>query len=83
MKNTTTTGTLTLFSVRADYWGCEYGSLYTVAANDADEASDLVRAYITRIFASHGEDMQVTIEEVDAIGTLIDAEPKVLDSFAT
>ena len=33
---------LTLFSIRADYSGCEYGSRLIVAANDAAAAKSIV-----------------------------------------
>ena len=33
---------LTLFSIRADYSGCEYGARLIVAANDAAEAKSIV-----------------------------------------
>ncbi len=35
--------TLTLFSIRADYRGCEYGCLFIVAADGAFSATELVR----------------------------------------
>jgi len=78
MKNDTTTGTLTLFSVRADYIGCEYGSLYIVSAKDEDEAIALVQKLTPRW---HDEPM--TIDEIVPIGVLLDAKPEVLDSFTT
>jgi len=41
MEGNTTNPVLTLFSVRADYVGCEYGSRLIVAANDAAEAKSI------------------------------------------
>lgn len=69
---------MTLFTVAAHYTGCEYGSLFIVAAKDASEAKDLVRAWLGRI-----ED--VTIEQCDPIGTADSRfnEPQVVDGFAT
>ena len=78
MENDTTTTVLTIFSVRADYTGCEYGSLFIVAAKDASEAEDLVRARFDWT-------MDVTIEQCDPIGTADSRfdDPQVVDGFAT
>lgn len=67
---------LDLFSVRADYVGCEYGSLFIVAANDAAEAEDIVRAQM--------DWTDVKIESCHKIGTsdMYD-DPMVVDQFAT
>jgi len=71
---------LTLFSVRADFRGCEYGCLYIVATDGAFTATELVRD-------SHqtGEyDREVKIDSCEPIGTttLYDA-PRVVDNFTT
>jgi len=67
---------LTLFSVRADFMGCEYGSLFIVAANCEATARALVLADIDRRTA--------VIESCHPIGTtdLFD-EAQVVDQFAT
>jgi len=69
---------LTLFSVRADYMGCEYGSLFIVAANCEATARAIVLARI--------EDWSydVKIESCRPIGTtdLFD-EAQVVDKFTT
>jgi len=67
---------LDLFSVRADYVGCEYGSLFIVAAPDASHAEDMVRAQIDWCDAK--------IESCHKIGTsdMFD-DPQVVDQFAT
>ena len=76
MSNDTTTGTLTLFSVRADFMGCEYGSLFIVAAGDESEASELVIARIDRDSAK--------VESCDPIGTTDRFEdPMVVEQFVT
>ena len=43
---TTTTGTLTLFSLSCDERGSEYGHLYIVAASSQSEAEDIILADI-------------------------------------
>ena len=67
---------LTLFSVRADFMGCEYGSLFIVAANCEATARALVLARIDMPTA--------VIESCHPIGTtdLFD-EAQVVDQFAT
>jgi hypothetical protein len=76
MEENTTNTVLTLFSVRADYVGCEYGSLFIVAAPDASHAEDIVRAQFDWCDA--------TIERCDPIGTTdMFADPMVVDQFAT
>ena len=75
MSNTTTSN-LTLFSVRADFMGCEYGSLFIVAAGDESEASELVIARIDRDSAK--------VESCDPIGTTDRFEdPMVVEQFVT
>ena len=72
--------TLTLFSIRADYHGCEYGSLFIVAADGAFTATELVRDTLQM-----GEyDRGVKIDSCEPIGTttLYDA-PRVVDNFTT
>jgi hypothetical protein len=72
--------TLTLFSIRADYRGCEYGSLFIVAADGAFSATELVRNSLQT-----GEyDCGVKIDSCKPIGTttLYDA-PRVVDNFTT
>lgn len=77
MEENTTNPVLTLFSVRADYMGCEYGSLFIVAAKDAEEAESFVRARFDWTY-------DVTIERCDPIGTTdMFADPMVVDQFAT
>ena len=67
MKSTTTTD-LTLFSIRADYSGCEYGSRLIVAANDAAEAKSIA--------LDLGD---VTIKSCQSFGTSRRfAEPKII-----
>ena len=69
---------LNLFSVRADYTGCEYGSLFVVAAESRIDAMKLVRERI-------GSAYEVTIEQVTTIG-IADPKfdnPQVIDGFAT
>lgn len=71
---------LNLFSVRADYMGCEYGSLFIVAADNPTTAQELVKARLDR-----GEtDMGVTIDSCERLGTttLFDCQ-RVVDQFAT
>jgi len=72
--------TLTLFSIRADYHGCEYGSLFIVAADGAFTATELVRDSLQR----GDSDCGVTIDQIWTIGTttLYDA-PRVVDNFTT
>ncbi len=74
MENPTTTATLTLFSIRADFMGCEYGSLFIVAAEDESEASELVRARV--------DCPSTMIESCHPIGTtdLFD-DPMVVEQF--
>jgi len=76
MEENTTNPVLTLFSVRADYVGCEYGSLFIVAANCEATARDLVLASLDRRTA--------VVESCHPIGTtdLFD-EAQVVDEFAT
>ena len=77
MENDTTFAALTLFSVRADYSGCEYGSLFIVAAKDESEAGDLVHARFDW-------PIDLTIERCDPIGTTTQfGDPQVVDGFAT
>lgn len=80
MENDTNYPSQTLFSVRADYMGCEYGSLFIVAAEIANDAADLVRGRI-----GGGEtDMAITIESCDPIGTTTQFDgPMVVEQFAT
>ena len=71
---------LTLFSIRADFRGCEYGSLFIVAADGAFTATELVRDSL-----QFGEyDREVKIQSCEPIGTttLYDA-PRVVDNFTT
>jgi hypothetical protein len=80
MENDTNYPSLTLFSVRADYMGCEYGSLFIVAAEIANDAADIVRARLDR----GATDMAVTIESCDPIGTTTPFDgPMVVEQFAT
>ena len=72
--------TLTLFSIRADFRGCEYGSLFIVAADGAFSATELVRDSLQT-----GEyDREVKIDSCEPIGTttLYDT-PRVVDNFTT
>ena len=72
--------TLTLFSIRADFRGCEYGCLYIVAADGAFTATELVRDSL-----QIGEyNCEVKIQSCEPIGTttLYDA-PRVVDNFTT
>ena len=72
--------TLTLFSIRTDYHGCEYGSLFIVAANGAFSATELVRNDLQR-----GEsDCGVKIDSCEPIGTttLYDTR-RIVDNFTT
>ena len=76
METTTTTATLTLFSVRADFMGCEYGSLFIVAANDSIEACQVVIARVDR--------KSTMIESCDPIGTTDRFDgPMVVEQFVT
>ena len=70
--------TMTLFTVRADYMRMEYGSLFTVAATEASEAEDLVRAKIQYYW-----DLEVTIKKCDPIGTADNRfdEPQIVEYF--
>lgn len=67
---------LDLFSIRADYMGCEYGSLFIVAANCEATARALVLDILDRPTA--------VVESCRLIGTtdLFD-EAQVVDEFAT
>jgi len=69
--------TLTLFSIRADFRGCEYGCLYIVAADGAFSATELVRDSLQI-------DDPIKIQSCEPIGTttLYDA-PRVVDNFTT
>ena len=79
MSNTTTSN-LTLFSVRADFMGCDYGSLFIVAAGDESEASDLVIARLDRGSAAYA----VEIESCNPIGTTDRFDdPMVVEQFTT
>ena len=79
MSNTTTSN-LTLFSVRADFMGCEYGSLFIVAANDSSEAERLVVDRLDRGSAAYA----VEVESCDPIGTTDRFDgPMVVEQFTT
>ncbi len=71
---------LILFSIRADFRGSEYGSLFIVAADDAFSATELVRNDLQR----GDSDCGVEIGSHEPIGTttLYDT-PRVVDNFTT
>ena len=70
---------LNLFAVRADYMGCEYGSLFVVASEIANDAADIVRARID----GGDTDMRVEITSCHPMGTttMFDS-PMVVEQFA-
>jgi hypothetical protein len=72
--------TLTLFSIRADYRGCEYGCLFIVAADGAFTATELVRNSLQR----GDSDCGVEIDSCGPIGTTtIYPSPRIVDNFTT
>ena len=90
MKNDTTTGTLTLFSLSCDERGSEYGHLYIVAANSQSEAEDLILAHmrwddsmsLTEVRDEHG--FKVYGNGENAIGTTEYGDgPRVVSFFRT
>ncbi len=72
--------TLTLFSIRAYYRGCEYGCLYIVAADAAYTATELVRNSLQR----GDSDCGVEIDSCGPIGTTtLYPSPRIVDNFTT
>ena len=73
--------TLTLFSIRANYHGSEYGSLFIVAADGASSATELVRDSLQR-GCVYLHTFQIDSCEPIGTTTLYDA-PRVVDNFTT
>ena len=70
---------LAVFTVRAEFYTSEYGSLFVVASPDAKGAEELVTKSLER-----DEYRSIRVGMAQIIGsTIMYKEPKILDSFIT